>query len=427
MISRVSKRSLAPLLILLAALLAFAALYATRPRSSPISPVEKAWPVAVETVRPANLQPRLTVYGRVETPRNATLTAAVAGDVNKLRVREGQNVRLDELLVEIDDSDYRLALAQREAELAEIEAQVEKENERYETDLASLEYEKSLLNLSRRAVRRAKELADTSVGSQAQLDEARQAEARQALAVTQRKLDIRNHSIRLAELEARRSKAQALRNRALLDLERTRISAPFAGRISRTEVATGDRVRVGDQLLEMYDTQALEVRAQIPTRYVNLISEALADGQRLQVTGTFGQRNIRAELDRLGGQVRRGSGGLDGLFRITAGAELLQVGRTLELALRLPEQHGVVAVPYEALYGTEQVYEMVDGRMRGIVVERVGEFRTRTGERRVLLRSPALAEGSQIIVTQLPNAVEGLRVRAAEPLAPLNPEQLAQQ
>ncbi len=412
---------------MLAALLAVAALYATRPKSAPVSAVEKAWPVAVETIRPADLEPHLTVYGRVETPRSATLTAAIAGDVNKLHIREGQDVSASEMLVEIDDSDYRLILAQREAELAEIEAQIDSENQRYATDLASLKYEESLLSLSRRAVKRAKDLADTSVGSQAQLDEARQGEARQALTVTERKLDIRNHSVRLAELEARRAKAQALRDRALLDLERTRITAPFAGRISRTEVSPGDRVRVGDRLLEMYDTEALEIRAQIPTRYVDVVNEALAEGQQLPVTGAFGRRTISAELDRLAGQVMPGSGGLDGLFRITEGSDLLQVGRTLELSLTLPRQAGVVAVPYEALYGTERVYKLVDGRMQGVVVERVGELRTSTDQRRVLLRGPGLADGSQIIVTQLPNAVEGLRVRVAEPLEPLQPEQFVQQ
>ena len=127
-------------------------------------------------------------------------------------------------------------------------------------------------------------------------------------------------------------------------------------------------MRVGDDLLEMYDTQALEIRAQIPTRYVDVVSEALADGQQLPVTGVFGHRTISAELDRLAGQVLPGSGGLDGLFRITAGSDLLQVGRTLELSLTLPQQNQVVAVPYEALYGTERVYKLVDGRMQGVVV-----------------------------------------------------------
>ncbi len=423
---RLPSRALVPFLSLGGALVIFAVLYATRPEGAPVVPDEKAWPVAVETVQLADLQPHLTLYGRVETPRSAMLTAAITGDVTQLLVREGQEVEAGQLLIVIDDSDYRLALAQREAELAESTAQIDSENARHQTNLASLEHEKSLLKLSRRAVKRAKDLADTSVGSQAQLDEARQAEERQALTLAQRKLDIREHSIRMAQLEARRAKAQALRDRALLDVERTRIRAPFAGRISETQAAPGDRVRGGDALLEMYDHKDLEIRAQIPTRYLDTVTKALSAGDRLPITGIIGERTVSAELDRLAGHVERGSGGLDGLFRITGGSGLLQLGRTMELVLTLPTQGGVVALPHEAVYGMDRVYGIVDGRMEGMVVERVGEIRSTAGERRVLLRGPALADGAQVVITQLPNAIEGLRVRAAEPLSGSDPEQWAQ-
>ena len=423
---RLLSRALVPVLSLGGALIIFAVLYATRPEGAPVMPDEKAWPVAVQTVHLADLQPQLTLYGRVETPRSAMLTAAITGEVTQLLVREGQEVEDGHLVMVIDDSDYSLALAQREAELAEITAEIDSEKTRHQTNLASLEHEKSLLKLSRRAVKRAKELADTSVGSQAQLDEARQAEERQALALAQRKLDIREHSNRMAQLEARRDKAQALRDRALLDVERTRIRAPFAGRISETHAAPGDRVRSGDALLEMYDHKDLEIRAQIPTRYLGMVTEALGAGDRLPITGIIGERTVSAELDRLAGHVQRGSGGLDGLFRITGGSSLLQLGRTMELVLTLPTQAGVVALPHEAVYGMDRVYRIVEGRMEGMLVERVGEIRSTTGERRVLLRGPALADGARVVVTQLPNAIEGLRVRAAEPLSGTDPEQWVQ-
>lgn len=51
--------------------------------------------------------------------------------------------------------------------------------------------------------------------------------------------------------------------------------------------------------------------------------------------------------------------------------------------------------------------------MQGVTVERIGETRSAQGIREVLLRSLALTEGDDVVVTQLPHALEGLKVRVA--------------
>jgi hypothetical protein len=52
-------------------------------------------------------------------------------------------------------------------------------------------------------------------------------------------------------------------------------------------------------------------------------------------------------------------------------------------------------------------------RMRALHMERVGEQRGLDGSARVLVPSPELQPGDQIVITQLPNAMDGLRVRVA--------------
>ena len=47
-------------------------------------------------------------------------------------------------------------------------------------------------------------------------------------------------------------------------------------------------------------------------------------------------------------------------------------------------------------------------------IERVGEQRNADGDTRVLVRSPDLQPGDRIVITQLPNAMDGLRVNVAE-------------
>jgi hypothetical protein len=73
-----------------------------------------------------------------------------------------------------------------------------------------------------------------------------------------------------------------------------------------------------------------------------------------------------------------------------------------------------VPLPFEALYGLKRVYRLDGGRLVTVDVERVGELRLPDGSVQVLVRSPDLHPGDQVVTTQLPNAVNGLRVKLAE-------------
>ena len=206
-----------------------------------------------------------------------------------------------------------------------------------------------------------------------------------------------------------------MRDQARLELERTRITAPFTGRIARVLVSPGKRVRVGDALVEIYDTTAFVVRALLPSRYLRNIREAIRSGEILRARGRVEGFEVAASLLRLAGAVEGGSGGLEGLFRVEQGADLLQEGRFVNLDLALPLQQGLVALPHEAVYGTDRVYVVDENsRLRAVRVSRVGEIREGEAGSRVLIRSPGLRPGDQVITTQLPNAIDGLLVRLAE-------------
>ncbi len=406
-------RKLLPLLLLLVGAGGLAALALTRPQPEPLAPREKVWVVAVQPAAPQTLSPSLTLFARVDSPRAATLTAAVNADVLEVSALEGRPVAAGELLVRLDDRDARLSLAQREADVAELRAELASELRRHENDRAALKHELDLLELARRDVARAERLATRDLGSAARLDEARQAEARQALAVDSRRTAIAEHDSRTAALAARIARAEALVEVSQLDLERTRVRAPFDGRIAAVEVAPGDRVRPGDRLLDLFDASALELRAQVPTRYLRRLRESLDLDTPATAEARVDGRPVRSVLDRLGAEVERGRGGADALFKVLDAAQIpLELGRTVELTVLLPPVADVVPIPAEALYGTDRVYLLEDSRMRGITVERVGEHHDRGDGRRLLVKSPELTPGARIIATQLPNAVDGLKVRA---------------
>jgi multidrug efflux pump subunit AcrA (membrane-fusion protein) len=303
---------------------------------------------------------------------------------------------------------------QREAELAEIRAQIDSERRRNAYDRESVQHEEALLQLTEQALERSRDLLARNLGSRAALDEARRAHEQQQLALNTRRLSLEDFDARLDQLEARARRAEAVLEDARLDRARTRISAPFAGRIARLPVAPGDRVRVGDTVLELYDDQALEVRAAIPATYLPRVRAALSAGNDLTARGEIDGLHVDLRLSRLAAQASTTGAGVEGLFEVTAGGEELPLGRFLTLRLSLPARDRVVTLPFEALYGTDRIYRLEEGRMRALTVERHGEWQAPDGSTRILVHSPQLRAGDRIVTTRLPNALDGLRVSAVD-------------
>jgi len=406
-------RRLLPILFLALGAGGLAALAITKPAPQPLEVREKVWIVSVAQASPGRLRPTRTLYARVDSPRVATLSAAVTADVQAVPVREGRSVASGDLLVRLDDRDARLVVAQRDADVAEVRAELASELRRHDSDKIALTHEQRLLELARREVERAERLATRDLGSASGLDTTRQSEARQALALDNRRMAIEEHESRRAALEARLARAEALAAQARLDLERTEVRAPFGGRVASVAVAPGDRVRAGDDLLTLFDHTLMELRAQVPTHDLVRLRAALDAGESVEARARVGSATVHARLDRLGAAVQRGRGGADALFSVLDPEKHgLELGRTFALTVLLPAVDGVVALPAEALYGGDRVYLLDDdSRLAGVAVQRAGEFEDEQGRQLLLVRSPALASGATVVTTQLPNAVDGLKVR----------------
>ncbi|OUR63698.1 efflux transporter periplasmic adaptor subunit [Methylophaga sp. 42_25_T18] len=406
------KRVVLPFVILAIAIMVFMGLKNSKPEHKVMEKTEKIWRVDTLPVTFQQRAPEITIYGRVETPRVANLTSALIADVIKVNVLEGTEVNSGDVLVELDNTDAYLLLEQRQAELAEISATISSENVRFQRDQNLLENEKQLLHLADNAVVRAKKLEKARLASQATLDDAYAAKQRQYLTLKQLEHDIAEHPARLAQLQARKKRAQALLSLARVDLERCHIKAPFTGRISQLDITIGDRVREGDNLLSIYDLTNLEVRAQLPGRYITQLRTMMVDEQALLATADIDGSKLEFTLERFSGEVRQDSGGIDGLFRLTGNSQALALGTFVELRLKLAEQEQLVELPYNALYELDRVYLLQDGYLKAITIERIGEYKTDLGEKRLLVRSNDLQQGDHIVSTQLPNAITGLRVEA---------------
>lgn len=406
------KKLLPPLLILGLGVGGFILLMKTKAQPLPAEIKEKAWTVATQPVTLQTLHPTLSLYGRIESPRSSQLSAAVNAEVLTVPVREGQRVEQGALLVQLDARDAELLLQQRRAEVANIEAQLKQEHNTHQNNLQALPKEKHLLTLAERAAERARRLQKQKLGSDSALDTSLQAVEQQKLVINARQLQINNHRARLNQLQARLEQAKALQAQAQRDVERTQIHAPFSALISQIAVAPGENIRIGSPLLTLYDVQALEVRAQVPERYQTQLARALSSGQSLLASSTSLGEAVNFRLDRLAGEINQGSGGIDALFKAVEQEPPLRLGQFLDLRLQLPPLENVIAIPYEALYGTDRVYKLAENRMHSVSVQRVGEYQDAEGAIQLLVRSTELQGGEQLITTQLPNAMDGLKVLA---------------
>lgn len=403
------KRIFLPVVILLIAVAIFVGLKSSKPEKTNLQTPEKVWRVDTVVVYFQNISPEVTVYGRVETPRLASLNAALVADVMSVNVLEGADVKQGQVLLTLDDADVLLLLEQRRADLAEIKAMIASELNRFQRDKGLLNNEEELLQLAENSVVRAKKLEKKKLTSQSFLDDALSAKQRQLVSLKKLKHDINEHSTRLASLKAKQSRINALLHQAELDLERTVIKAPFGGRIAQLNVAIGERVKVGEKLFSIYDFSDLEVRAQLPNRIIKQTRTQLELGQQLTAQAVLDDQSVNFELVRLSGEVRADSGGVDGLFHLTDSHQSLVLGSFVELSLSLPKQSSVIEIPFSALYGLEKVYRINDGYLQAIQIKRVGE-RVINEQVVLLVRSDKLQQGDQIISTQLPNAMTGLRV-----------------
>ncbi|MDD9812154.1 MAG: HlyD family efflux transporter periplasmic adaptor subunit [Gammaproteobacteria bacterium] len=438
-----------PPLIIAGGALVFWYLSSSAPPPEPLRAETRAPVVSVRAAEKVTAAPTLRVFGRVESPTRSVLTAGLEADVVEVAALEGDAVRRGQALVALDAADADLQLRQRRAELADIDAQLDSEEVRQRADIDALKTEEALLALRARAVDRAAQLARSRSGSEAALDQAREQHERQRLAVLQRRQSIDDAPARRRQLQARRARAAAAAQQAARDLARTRVTAPFNGRVTQVFVAAGERVSAGGRLLELYDEAQLELRAQVPSGHLPALRRALAAGRTVTAVVAPAAEAVDADaaaagpallLHRLSAQVGSGRGGVDAFFRAGdgagdgdgdgAGAGGLPVpGATMEIHLRLPPLDNVVLLSPDSLYGNARIYLVRDQKLQAKTVRRLGRIESGAGdgagdgnnagdgdgrgEMLLIVAGDDFQTGDLILDSRLPQAINGLQVRIA--------------
>ena len=411
MSARTGIRLLLPFVVLLTAAAVYFALVNSKSERERPALKEKIWQVGTVDAELRELSPTITLYGRIESPEQLQAAAPGGGIVESVFVRNGAHVKAGQRLVTMDRRDFEAALLQAEADLRDIDNQIAELKVRHQANLLSLETERNLLSLAEAEVERLVKLSQQNLSAETALNAARSEMGRQQLALTSRELDVDSYPSRLQILQARRDRARAQLDQARLAMSRSDLRAPFDAIISEVAVSAGDRVLLGQLLISLFPLEALEIRAHLPLNYINTVQQAISNGVQLEASVPRRTDLGRFPLMRLAGKAE--ATGIDVYFAIQSTDTQLRPGELLPLSLRLPLESGVFAVPYQAIYGNSRVYLVVDGRLRAVEVNMIGQTRDANDQVQVLIRSEEINPGDQISITHLPNAVSGLKVKSS--------------
>lgn len=243
-------------------------------------------PVEVTVAGRGDLSTWLEASGTLEARNSATLVSERAGRLVSLRAEEGDRVAAGDLLAQLDDAEAQLALQRAEVE--------------FET--------------ARRDAERGRQMRAQGYLSPKEMDD----------------LDLRQRGAEVTLGEAR------------LDLSRTRIVAPFGGRVTMRQVNLGESVPVGKECFRVEEFSTLRARIYFPER--ELARVRVGQHAELELDGVPGRRHpARVAL------VNPSVDGTNGTFKVTLelanpdGA--LRPGAFAQVRLRTGDVSAALLVP----------------------------------------------------------------------------------
>ena len=333
----------------------------------------------VEVTRgPVALNVRST--GTVEPARRSTLVAQIGARVASLSpdFAEGAFFDRGDLLVQLESRDFELAVTQAEARVAQ--AQVQFEREQAEARLAVEEWDELGLGEPTALVIREPQLARAR-----------------------------------ADLESSRAALE----QAGLQLERTRIRAPFAGRLEEKRVDVGQFVGPGTALARIYSTDRAEVSLEISQDDLAFLDIALgrprAPQPRVLLTGRIAasDRSWPARVVRTGSRIDPMTRMISIITEVEDPFSLagthpapLPMGLFLEAEIEGKTVADAIVLPRAALRTDGSVLVVTsDDRIdiRAVEILRI------SSEEAIL--SGGLASGERVCVSPLAAVVDGMRVR----------------
>jgi membrane fusion protein (multidrug efflux system) len=254
---------------------------------------------------PAEHEPFFIASGPLIVEHQVDVDSQRDGVVAEIHAEPGLLVRTGQFLAQLDDRQITADLNAARAHTRSTAA-----------DLKNWESEAKVLEAD---AQRARKMWDAQLITQEQFDHARfKAESDQ--------WDVK----RVQELLVN---AQQIEHSLELELEKTRIRAPFSGVVARRYVRVGQQVNRGDRMFWITETSPLRVQFTLPERFAGKIQR----GQTLEVT-SIDRRDAKfsAKVIEISPVIDPSSGTIEVLAQLVGPTKDLRPGMTT--SIRVPDQ-----------------------------------------------------------------------------------------
>ena len=343
--------------------------------------------VEAKILQPTNYQVLLDSQGTVQARTESALVAEARGKIISIspNFRSGGFFEKGDLLAEIDPRDYETAVVIAEAALAAAELELVEEEAR---------------------------------GRQAKVDWDRLHEGEQASDLVLRTPQLKQAQANVAATQARLANAE-------LDLERTKIRAPYAGRILSKHADVGQFVSTGTPLATIYAVDYAEIRLPLNERQLEFfdVPEAYRGGneqtQESQLPNVTLLSRTGNETYPWSGKIVRAEGAFDAssrqLFVIAQvdnpyakredARPPLKVGSFVQAAIEGPVLENVFVIPRE-LHRKNEYIVIIDESDR---LERRSIEPIWSDKENLIVRS-GIRPGERICLTPLRFPADGMKV-----------------
>ena len=352
--------------------------------------------------------------GRIITPQRVSIGAVITERVVRIPVQEGQRVRRNDVLIELDDRDERAALEQARAALAQAEAKL-----RQMREVALPAAEQALLQAqanalqARQAYERNQSLQAKGFVGQSALDDAK------------RNLDVAESQLRAARIQVQTNspsgsdfalaqtaleQARANLRAAQAKLEQTVIRAPADGVLIGRGVEPGNVVQPGRELMALAPSGETQVDVMIDERQLS----RLALGQKaLGSADAFPNQRFAAELVYINPAVDPLRGSVEVKLKVPEPPAYLVQDMTASVDIEVARRADAVYVPTETVHDANGTQPWVLA-IRGFRAVRQPVKLGLRGDRRIEILDGVEA-GDRLIPATNAIVKAGQRVRAAAP------------